>query len=57
MERNIPLCIALALAVTFPVAANVAEMRCGYRVNPIGIDISSRRLTWIHDGNDDLPSI
>lgn len=56
MERNIPLCIALALAVTFPVAANVAYMRCEYRVNPIGIDVPAPRLTWIHDGNDEPAS-
>lgn len=56
MERKIPCCIVLALAVTFPVAANVTDMRCEYRVDPIGIDVSSPRLTWEYDGKNDFPS-
>lgn len=35
MGSLIPICIALSLAGTLQVSANVIDMRCGYRVDPI----------------------
>ena len=55
MENKLPICIALALAGTLHVSANVVEMRCEYRVNPLGIDIAAPRLTWTYD-SDELPA-
>ncbi len=52
MDIKISICIALALAGTLHVSANVVDMRCGYRVDPIGIDVSSPRLTWTYDSAD-----
>ena len=34
MGIRLPICIALALAGTLHVSANVVDMRCEYRVNP-----------------------
>lgn len=42
MGIRLPICIALALAGTLHVSANVVDMRCGYRVDPIGIDATVR---------------
>lgn len=52
MDIKISICIALALAGTIHVSANVVDMRCGYRVDPIGIDVSAPRLTWTYDSAD-----
>ena len=35
MGIRLPICIALALAGTLHVSANVTDMRCEYRVDPI----------------------
>ncbi len=35
MGIRLPICIALALAGTIQVSANVTDMRCEYRVDPI----------------------
>lgn len=42
------------LATTFPVGANVVNLRCEYKTEPIGIDTTMPRLTWNH-GNGDNP--
>lgn len=56
MAIRLPICIALALALagTLHVSANVVDMRCEYRVDPIGIDATAPRLTWTYD-SDDIP--
>lgn len=54
MGIRLPICIALALAGTLHVSANVVDMRCEYRVDPIGIDATAPRLTWTYD-SDDIP--
>lgn len=35
MAIRLPICIALALAGTLHVSANVIDMRCGYRTSEI----------------------
>lgn len=35
MGISLPICIALALAGTLHVSANVTDMRCEYRLDPI----------------------
>ncbi len=54
MGIRIPICIALALAGTLHVSANIVDMRCEYRVDPIGIDAIAARMTWTY-GNGELP--
>lgn len=52
MGIRIPICIALALAGTLHVSANIVDMRCEYRVDPIGIDAIAPRLTWTYDSGE-----
>lgn len=52
MEIRIPICIALALAGTLHVSANIVDIRCEYRVDPIGIDAKAPRLTWTYDNGE-----
>lgn len=41
MGIRLPICIALALAGTLHVSANVVDMRCEYRTDPISRLISA----------------
>ena len=41
------LAIALPLLATALHAADVTNLRCEYRVNPLGIDVEKPRLSWI----------
>lgn len=55
MGIKIPFILTLTLAASLPVTAKVTNLRCEYLDNPIGIDITSPRLTWEYD-NDKIPS-
>ncbi|HTI98074.1 MAG TPA: family 78 glycoside hydrolase catalytic domain [Dongiaceae bacterium] len=51
--RNVKLALVLALVNSFAVAAfagtdfKVDQLRCEYRENPVGIDVTQPRLSWI----------
>lgn len=47
MGIRLPICIALALAGTIQVSANVTDMRCEYRVDPIRDPIKSKHTLRI----------
>jgi alpha-L-rhamnosidase len=52
--RGILTLIALALSTMAPAhaALQVQQLRCEYRVNPLGIDEAQPRLTWRVDSNE-----
>ena len=47
MLRLILLTCCLAVATVVNAAVSVADTRCEYRVNPIGVDTSQPRLSWV----------
>ncbi len=54
-----PLVIALPLLLAASLhAAGVANLRCEYRENPLGIDVTKPRLSWvIDDSPSDISSL
>jgi alpha-L-rhamnosidase len=57
--HRVPYCVAIALLLTASTcpafaAARAEQLRCEYRVNPLGVDAPAPRLSWIMvtaDGN------
>ncbi|MES2693275.1 MAG: hypothetical protein V4773_07355, partial [Verrucomicrobiota bacterium] len=39
-------CLGLSLAIAAAAEVNVAALRCEYRVDPVGIDVTRPRLSW-----------
>lgn len=44
--------VGIMMAVMIPLSAHVKNMRCEYVKDPIGIDVPTPRLSWIHSDGD-----